>query len=222
MLRKTASWLAGLVFLVGASMVSIRAACASNVISAAPTCGPQFMLYVSLPLSARGSSSRPQYGLRIGEFRKRPTTSQLVAVAPVQRELIDLQIVGHSDVRFQFGRRLVWSVTRGTFGGQSSSAVFAIGVPIKGIRLSDAVNEEPWAPGTPGMSAWADNTKRTWQVDGERLAIVNMVIPLRSTAADGRSAYMQLRPAIKFVIAQPTGAVLPLGSAETVELRSSH
>jgi hypothetical protein len=198
----------------GVSMVSIRAACAGNVVSAAPvSCGPQFMLYVSLPLSPGGSSSRPVYGLRIGEFRKRPTTTQLVAVAPVQRELIDLQIVGHSDVRIEFGRRLVWSVTRGAVGRQST--VFAIGVPIKGIRLSDGVNQQPWDPGTAGMSALAGNPNRTWQVDGERLAIVNVVIPLHWTATDSRPVYMQLRPTIKFVNTPPTEAVLPLRSAET-------
>lgn len=214
MLRKTASWVVGFMLLGGVSMVSIRAACAGNVVSAAAvSCGPQFMLYVSLPLSPRGSSSRPVYGLRIGEFRRRPTTTQLVAVAPVQRELIDLQIVGHSDVRIEFGRRLVWSVTRGAVGRQST--VFAIGVPIKGIRLADGVNQQPWDPGTPGMSALAGNPNRPWQVDGERLAIVNLVIPLHWTVTDSRPVYMQLRPTIKFVNTPPTEAVLPLRSAET-------
>jgi hypothetical protein len=77
-------------------MVSVRGACATHVVSAAPvSCGPQLMLYVTLPLSSHGSSSLPRYGLRIGEFRKRPTTPQLVAVAPTQRELVDLQIAAH-------------------------------------------------------------------------------------------------------------------------------
>ena len=173
------------------------------------------MLYVTLPLSSRGSSPLPLYGLRIGEFRKRPTTPQLVAVAPVQRELIDLQIVGHSDVRIEFGRRLVWSVTRGAVGRQSSSAVFALGVPIKGIRLSDAVNQEPWEPGTPGLSALAGNPNRTRQVDGARLPIVSVVIPLHWTATEGRPASMLFRPTIKFANSQPTEAVLPQRSAET-------
>jgi len=196
-------------------MISTRAACAGNVVSAAPvSCGPQVMLYVTLPLSAGGSSSRPVFGLRIGEFRKRPTTTQLVANPPVLRELIDVQIVGHSDVRMEFGRRLVWNIMRGSFGSQSSPVVLAIGVPIKGIRLSDAANQESWDPRTSGMSALAGNPIQALQADGERLAIVAAVISLHWTPTDGRRVYMQLRPTIRLVNAQPTEAVVPLRSAE--------
>jgi hypothetical protein len=216
--RKTASRVVGLVLLGGASMVSIRAACAGNVVSAAPvSCGPQLMLYVTLPLSSRGSSSLPRYGLRIGEFRKRPTTAQLVGVAAVQRELVDLQIVAASDVRVEFGRRVVWDIPRGAFGPQSSLATSAIGVPIKGIRLADPVNQQPRQPLDPvpaGMSAWSADAIRTRQLDGERLAIVAAVTPLHWTPADGRPAYMQLRPTIRLVNTEPTEAVLPLRGAE--------
>ena len=195
-------------------MISIRAACAGNVVSAAPvSCGPQVMLYVTLPLSSGGSSSRPVFGLRIGEFRKRPTTTQLVAKPPILRELIDVQIVGHSDVRMEFGRRLVWNIMRGSFGSQSSPVVLAI-VPIKGIRLSDAVNQESWDPRTSGMSPLAGNRIHALQADGERLAIVAAVISLHWTPTDGRRVYMQLRPTIRLVNTQPTEAVLPLRSAE--------
>jgi len=214
--RKTASWVVGLVLLGGASTISIRAACAGNVVSAAPvSCGPQVMLYVTL--SSGGSSSRPVFGLRIGEFRKRPSTTQLVANPPISRELIDVQIVGHSDVRMEFGRRLLWNITRGAFGSQSSPVVVAIGVPIKGIRLADSVNQQPrqpWDPVPAGMSAWSADATRTGQLDGERLAIVAAVVPLHWTPTDGRPVYMQLRPTIRLVNTQPTQAVLLLRSAE--------
>ena len=76
MLRKTAVWLVALMLLGGGSWVLIRAFCADRVVTAASaSCGPQFMLYVTLPLSSSGSASLPRYGLRIGEFRKRPITS---------------------------------------------------------------------------------------------------------------------------------------------------
>ena len=165
MLLKTASGLVGLMLLGGASMVSIRA-----VSAASASCGPQIALYVTFPLSSRGSSSRPVYGLRIGEFRKRPTTTQLVAKAPIVRELMDVQIEGRSDVRVEVGRRLVWSITRGAFDSRSSAPVLAIAVPIKGVRLSDAANQEPWDLGTSGMSALADNPIQARQLDGERIA----------------------------------------------------
>jgi hypothetical protein len=170
------------------------------------------MLYVSLPLGSRGSSSLPRYGLRIGEFRKRPTTAQLIAIAPTPRELIDLQIEAHSDVRIAFGRRLVWNVTRQAFGPQASQAVLTIGVPIKGMKLSDAVAQHPWDPVTSGMSALAGNAIPKRQVDGVSLAILNLAIPLHRTPTDGRAAHAQLRPAIQFGNVQ---AVLAPHSAET-------
>ena len=206
MLRKPASWLVGLMLLGGVSIVSIRAAGAGNV---------QFMLYVTLPLSSRGSSSLPLYGVRIGQFRKRPTTPQLVAIAPTQRELIDVQIAGHSDLRVALGRRLIWNFTRRAFGAQSSAAVLTIGVPIKGSRLSDSVNQGPWDPGIPEVSALPGAPIRTRQVDGEILAIVNLVIPLNWTATDGQPSYMQLGPTIRFGNTQPTEAMRPSHSAET-------
>jgi hypothetical protein len=92
----TACWLGSLTLLGGASMALIRA---GNVGSAgAASCGPQIMLYVSLPLESRGSSSLPRYGLRIGEFRKRPTTPQLVAIAPTPTR------ADRSPDRVSFGR----------------------------------------------------------------------------------------------------------------------
>ena len=199
-------------------MPSIRDTSVGNAVSATPvSCDPQLMLYVTLPLSSRGTSSLPRFGLRIGEFRKRPTTPQLVAVAPVQRELVDLQILAHSDVRVEFGRRLVWDIPRGALGPQSTLATLAIGVPIKGSTLSDSVNQQirqPWDPVPAGMSAWSADATRTRQLDGERLAIVAAVIPLHWTPIDGRPVYIQLRPTIRLVNTQPTEAVLPPRSAD--------
>jgi hypothetical protein len=169
-------------------MVSLSDANAGNVVSATSvSCGPQLMLHVTLPLSSHGRSSLPRYGLRIGEFRKRPTTLQLVAVVPVQRELVDLQIAAHSDVRVEFGRRLVWDIPHGAFGPQSSLATLAIGIPIKVVQFSDPVNQQPRQPWHPaaGMSAWSADATR--QLEGERLAIVTAVIPLRWTPTDGPS-----------------------------------
>jgi hypothetical protein len=215
-LQKTASWLVALMLLGGASWASIRAVCADNIVTTAPvSCGPQFMLYVTLPLSSRGSSSLPRYGLRIGEFRKRPTTTQLVAVAPVQRELIDFRIVAHSEFRVEFGRRLVWDVPRGGFGPESSLGTFAIGVP---IRASDAVNQQPrqpWDPVPSAMSASAGDPTRTRLVDGERFVIVKVIIPSHWTPTYRRAAYVQLEPTLKFVNTQQTEALILPRSAET-------
>jgi hypothetical protein len=190
--RNTASWLVSLILLGGASMLSIRSACAGNVVSVAPAShSPQIMLYVSQPLWSRGDSSLRLYGLCIGKLVTPPTTPQQAAMASFQRsDLIDLQILAHSDVRLELGRRLIWNITRGTFG----PSVPAIGVQIKGIRLSDTVRQQPWNPGTSRMSALVGNPIRRRQVDGESPAVVNTGISSHWTPIAGRAAYVQLRP----------------------------
>jgi len=198
-------------------MAPIRAAYAGNVGSTASApCGPQIMLYVTLPMGSQGRSSLPGYGLRVGEFRRRQTTPQLVAIPPTQRALVDLQIVAHADVRIELGRRLIWNITRQAFGSQSSQAALTIGVPIRGIRLSDAVNQQPWDPGISGMSALMDNPIPRRQVEGQSLAILKMVIPSHWIRTDGRSAHVQLRPTtIQFWNTQTTEAVPVPHGAET-------
>ncbi len=211
MLGKPTSWLASLTLLGGASMVSISAACAGDVVSAAPSSrSPQIMLYVSQPLWSGGGSSALLYGLRIGQLRMPPTSPQLTARPPIQRELIDLQFVAHSEVRIEFASRFTWNITRGAFGQQSNRAVLAIGVLLKGIRRSDAANQQVWDPGSPGMSALTGNPVPRRQADSESLAIVHLVIPSHWTPGGDRADYVQLRPTI-----QLTGAALLLRSTET-------
>jgi len=168
---KNSSWLLALMLLVGASWASITAFSAGDIATASPTsCGPQFMLYVTVPLSSGGSWSLPRYGLRVGEFRKRPTTIQLVAVAPVPRELMDLRVDAHSDIRVEFAQRLVWDIPRGAFGPQSNLPTLALGVL---LRVSEPVNQQPrqpWNPASSAMSASAADPMRTRQVDGEATA----------------------------------------------------
>jgi hypothetical protein len=183
--------------------------------TAAVAAAYSIMLYVNLPLGSRGSSALPRYGLQIGEFRKRPTTPQLVAIAPTPRELIDLQMVAHSDIRIEFGWRLIWNITRQAFGPRSSQAVLTIGVPLKGVRPSDAVSQQPWNPGTSEMTALAGNPIPRRQVDGESLAILNVVISSHWTPTDGPPAYVQLRPTIQLGNSQTTEAALVLHGAET-------
>jgi hypothetical protein len=168
------------------------------------------MLYMSLPLASHGSWSFPRYGLRVGEFHKRPTTTQLVAAAPVQHELIDFRIVA-SDVGIEFGRRLVWDIPRGVFGPQSNPATVAIGVPIK---VSDPVNRQPWDPPPSAMSASAANAMRTWQIDGQSVVLVKAIIPAHWTATDRRTAALQLGPILRVVNSQQTDAWLAPRSAE--------
>jgi hypothetical protein len=210
--RSPASWLLCLMTFGWPSILSITAAGAGSVVGTAPaSCGPQFMLYMTLPLWSGGHSSLPLYGLRMGQFRKRPTTTQLVAVAPVQRELIDLQMVPHSDVRIEFGRRLIWDIPRGSFGPQSSAATLAIGVPIRSTGPSDPLNQQPrqpWDPVSFGMNALPGDPMRPRQADRERVGMLQVVISSPWVATDWRATHIQLRPVISLVNTQQTEAAL--------------
>jgi hypothetical protein len=187
-----------LILLGGASIISMGAACAGNVVSTAPASGgPQIMLYLSQSLWGGGSSSLPRFGLRIGTLRSPATRAQLTVEPPMQRELIDLQFFAHSDVRLEFGKRVVWNITRGAFGPRSSQAVLATRVPIKSIRLSDAVRQPLWNPAASAAIAVEGKSVPRPQFDADRPAVVDMAAPSRWTLTDGLAADMQLRPTIQ-------------------------
>lgn len=60
------------------------------------------------------------------------------------------------------------------------------------------------------MSALASDPPQWRQMYDEKLAIVEMVIPLHWTAPDGRAAITRLRPAIKVSSARiPEAGLLP-------------
>jgi len=136
--RNAASRFTSSILLSVASMVTSAAACAGYVVGMVPTSrSPQIMLYMSQTLWSRGTSFRV-YGLRIEEVRAQPTSGQSgVAGSLRRRELFDLQMVPHSDIRMEFGGRLIWDFTREAFGPQPSRTSLAIGLTIHSIRFPD-------------------------------------------------------------------------------------
>jgi hypothetical protein len=66
--------------------------------------------------------------------------------------LVNLQIVPHSDIRIQLGRRLTWDFTNEEFGPQASWSRVTIGLPISGIKRSQADNLQPWDLRAPPSS----------------------------------------------------------------------
>ena len=104
--------------------------------------GPQMMLYIKQPLGASGAGRI--YGLRLEQMASTPT---LAAAGPMattgRREIVDLQIRRYSDVRVEFGRRLIWNVGRQEFGLSANQPSMAIRLPARATSTAIAARAPP-------------------------------------------------------------------------------
>jgi hypothetical protein len=184
--RNAANRFMSSIVLGAASVAAGTAASAGNIVGMTPTSrSPQFMLYVSQTLWSPGRSPRV-YGLRIEEIQARPTSPQSGLAGSFRRsELFDLQIVPHSDIRLEFGRRLIWNFTHERFGPQSSSSSLAIGLAIHSSRLPDPARLQPWDLRTPGQSLMAGRLVPDPQASGVSVTVAAAVVTLRWTPSVG-------------------------------------
>jgi hypothetical protein len=126
------------------------------------------------------------YGLRIEEVRAQPTSPQSGVAGSFRRsELFDLQIVPHSDIRIEFGRRLIWDSTHEGFGPQSSPASLAIGLTIHSIRFPEPTRLQPWDLRAPGLSLMAGRLVPDPQASGVSVTVAAAVVTLRGTPSAG-------------------------------------
>ena len=171
-----------------ASVVASAAACAGNIVGMAPTSrSPQIMLYVSQTLWSPGTSFRV-YGLRIEEVRAQPMSPQPGVAGSLRRsQLFDLQIVPHSDMRIEFGRRLIWDFTREAFGPQSSPSSLAIGLTIHSMRFPDPARLQPWGLRAPGLSLMAGRLVPDPQASSVSVTVAAAIVTLRWTPIGGSS-----------------------------------
>lgn len=88
---------------------------AGDPISAVPSAqGPRIMLYFNQPIGPVGAAR--VVGLRIDQASTSPAPPVTAAVAPLgRRELVNLQIGAHANVRIDFARRLSWDFGRKQF-----------------------------------------------------------------------------------------------------------
>jgi hypothetical protein len=186
--RNAANRFTSRILLSVASVVASATAYAGNIVGMAPTSrSPQIMLYVSQTLWSPGTSFRV-YGLRIEEVRALPTSSQSgVAGSLRHSELFDLLIVPHSDIRLEFGRRLIWDFTRAAFGPQSRPPSLAIGLTILSIRLPDPARLQPWGLRAPGLSLMAGRLVPDPQASGVSVTVAAAIVTLRWTPSVGSS-----------------------------------
>jgi hypothetical protein len=184
--RNTANRFTSRILLSAASVAASAVACAGNFVGMAPTSrAPQIMLYVSQPLWSPGKSFRV-YGLRIEEVWGLPPSLQPAAAGSLRRSvLVDLQIVPHSDLRIEFGKRLIWDFTHAAFGPQSSSSSLAIGLTIHSTRFPDPTRLQPWDLRAPGLSLMAGRLVPDLQASGVSLTIAAAVVNLRWTPSVG-------------------------------------
>jgi hypothetical protein len=172
--------------LLSAASVAASAVASADIVGMAPTSrSPQIGLYVSQTLWSPGRSLRV-YGLRIEEVRSRPTSSQSGVAGSFRRsELFDLQIVPHSDIRIEFGRRLVWNFTHERFGSQSSPSSMAIGLTIHSIRFPDPARPQPWDLRIPTQSLMAGRLVPGIQASGVGVTVAAAVVTLLWTPSFG-------------------------------------
>jgi hypothetical protein len=168
--------------------------------------GPQIVLYLTQSLGSGGKSVR-QYGLRIDEIHPIPNSPLVTTVGLVQRrELVNLQIVPHSDIRLQLGRRLSWDFTSEEFGPQSSFSRMAIGVPITGIARSPAENLPPWDP-PASPSSMPRNIAGDTRAGGMSLTLLTTVVTF-----PGKSNGAEIMPPNWRLSLEPVRGVCDLGS----------
>jgi hypothetical protein len=186
MLRMTAKRVSSQVALSGTLLAASLVSVAANVDGMTPvTGGPQIVLYLIQSFGSGGKSLR-LYGLRIDEIHPIPNSPLVTTVGLVQRrELVNLQIVPHSDIRIQLGKRLSWDFTSEEFGPQSSFSRMTIGIPITGIERSPADNLPPWDPRT-SPTAMPRNMAGDTRAGGMSLTLLTTVVtfPGKSNAAE--------------------------------------
>jgi hypothetical protein len=182
--RNAANRFTSRILLSAVSVAACAAACAGNIVGMAPTSrSPQIMLYVSQPLWSPGTSSRV-YGLRIEEVRAQPTSPQSAAVGSLRRrELFDLQIAPHSDIRVAFGRRLIWDFTRQGFRPQSSLSIV---LPLKSATFPAPARLQAWDVRASGVGLMAGRLVPDPQASGARLTYAAAVVTLQWTPSVGR------------------------------------
>ena len=185
MQRNSANRFTSRILLSGVAMAAGAAACAGNIVGMAPTSsGRQIMLYVSQPLWSRDASSSRVYGLRIEEVRALPASPQSSVVGSLRRSvLVDLQIVPHSDIRIEFGKRVSWNFTHEAFGPQSS---LSIGLPIMSVSVPDTPLLHPWGLQVAALSLMARRLVPDPHADGASVTVAAAVITLQWTPSAGR------------------------------------
>jgi hypothetical protein len=178
--RNAANRFTSKMLLSAASVAASAAVCAGNIVGMAPTSrSPQIMLYVSQTLWSPGASFRV-YGLRIEEVRAQRTSPQSGMAGSFRRsELFDLQIVPHSNIRIEFGRRIIWDFTHEAFGPQSSASSLAIGLTIHSIRFPDPARLQRWDLRAPALSLMAGRLVPDPQASGVSVTVAAAVVTLR-------------------------------------------
>jgi hypothetical protein len=104
--------------------------------------GPQIMFYFKQPIGAAGSSRT--YGLRIDQSSMpMPLPGTAAPGSLNHREIVNLQINAHANVRIDFARRLSWDFGRRQFNLSGDQSDMALRLPSRALGTSRAARAAP-------------------------------------------------------------------------------
>jgi len=104
--------------------------------------GPQIMFYFKQPIGAAGSSRT--YGLRIDQSSMPMPLPGVAAQGSLNhREIVNLQINAHANVRIDFARRLSWDFGRRQFNLSGDQPDMALRLPSRALGNSGAARPGP-------------------------------------------------------------------------------
>ena len=129
------------------SLMGLVRVCPADGMSVVPSAhGPLMMLYVRQPLGARGAPR--VYGLRVEQQGGTPPQAgamvgPISSAMPGRRSIVDLQMTRASDLRVEFGRRVIWNVARREFGLSSNQSSMALRLPMPAAATASVARSLP-------------------------------------------------------------------------------
>jgi hypothetical protein len=116
------------------------AAEAGNAVPSAQ--GPQIMFYFKQPIGSTAATR--VYGLRIDQASTPPALPGAAGIGSLgRRELVNLQINAHANVKIDFARRLSWDFGRRQFNLSGDQSDMAVRLPSRAFATAGSVRAAP-------------------------------------------------------------------------------
>jgi hypothetical protein len=137
---------------LGASL-PLSAAWAGESVGAAPGVnGPEVMLYFAQPIGP--STSARSYGLRIDQHSLPsilPASTANATDLSGRREIINLRVAAHENLRIDFGRRVSWDFSRRQFNLPGDLPAMKAGFPTHTLAAAVPLRAAAALPVPPAL-----------------------------------------------------------------------
>ena len=124
--------------MVSASLPMSAACLAGESVGAVPSFnGPEVMLYFAQPIGP--SSSARSYGLRIDQHSLPsllPASTANATELSGRREIINLRVAAHENLRIDFGRHVSWDFSRRQFNLPGDLPAMKAGFPTRTLAAA--------------------------------------------------------------------------------------